>query len=131
MSKNQLFRIPPELSFIKKVLTLFGLDGLHDTKFFSKESIKDNHICEKILELEDELKYYYLPCKYKVYVRNIDERKCITILRQLLKSHNYTLISKEKYFDGTKMNVYRLIKSDTNIHISSSKKELKVTINFD
>ena len=114
MSKNQLFRIPPDLSFVENMLRLFGLNGLDDTNYFTRDSITEINIIDKFNSITNDLQSYYLPCKYKVYVTNIDEKKCITILRQFLKLHNYTLISKEKYFNGEKHIIYRLIKLDSN-----------------
>ena len=43
------------------------------------------------------LSQYYLPCKNKKYLECINTKKCITILRQLLKLYNYSYLdSKEK-----------------------------------
>ena len=121
MSRNQLFRIPPELSFIEELLKFYGLDGLEDTSYFTKEFLKETNISDKFKHIDDQLKRYYLPCKYKIYIKNIDEKKSITILRQFLKLHNYTLISKEKYSKGKKHLVYRLIKLDKNKLLSPNK----------
>ncbi len=50
---------------------------------------------DKLNKIKDDLYQYYLPCKAKVYIENITLKKSITILRQFLKVHNYTLISKK------------------------------------
>ena len=51
MAKNQLFRINPDLSIVLSILETFGLDGLGDTKFFTKCSIKDIKVTsEKLYE---------------------------------------------------------------------------------
>ena len=49
-----------------------------------------------------ELQKYYIPCKSKKYLNQLNEKKCITILRQFLKIHNHTLNSKERYIKGKK-----------------------------
>ena len=131
MSRNQLFRIPPELSFVEGLLSLYGLNGLDDTSYFTKEYLKETNIIEKFNEITDELKRYYLPCKYKVYVNDITEQKCITILRQFLKLHNYTLISKEKYTKGKKIMIYRLIKADKKFLLHTSKKSSNIITSFE
>ena len=127
MAKNQLFRINPDLSIVLSILETFGLDGLGDTKFFTKCSIKDINTVEQMNEMKDNLREYYLPCKTRHYLDELNEQKCITILRQFLKVHNYTLITTEKYINKKKMGTYRLIKIDDKNSLPTSK-ESKVTV---
>ena len=63
---------------------------------FTKHDILNSDLIEKIIELKDKLLIYYIPCKAKIYLENINEKKCITILRQMLKYLNYNLKIKEK-----------------------------------
>ena len=127
MAKNQLFRINPDLSIVLSILETFGLDGLSDTKFFTKCSIKDINTVEQMNEMKDNLREYYLPCKARHYLDELNEQKCITILRQFLKVHNYTLITTEKYINKKKMGTYRLIKIDDKNSLPAYK-ESKVTV---
>ena len=131
MVKNQLFRILPDTEIIHSLLNAFGLTSLDDTKFFTKESLKDNETVTRINEMKDKLEGYYLPCKAKDYMNNITEKRSITILRQFIKSHDYTLISKERYIDGKKISVYRLIQDDKNLTPTKKKKKKKIVINFE
>ncbi len=132
MTKNQLFRILPEIEIVNSLLEIFGLSSLHDNKFFTKESLKENNTVNKLNDMKDELDKYYLPCKSKVYMKDITEKKCITILRQYIKVHGYTLISKERYIDGQKMSIYRIIKSDDNILKPKKSKDKKnIVISFE
>ena len=55
------------------------------------------------------LKEYYLPCKSRLYLTDLDEKKCITILRQLLKQYNYNILAKEKTIKSVKYNFYQII----------------------
>ncbi len=112
MAKNQLFRVLPDIEIINTILKSFGLSSLNDTKFFTKESIKDNNTVEKLIEMKDKLETYYIPCK-QLYIKDITEKRCIVILRQFIKVHGYTLISKERYIDGKKLSVYRIIEDDS------------------
>ena len=65
-------------------------------------------------------------------MKDITEKKCITILRQYIKVHGYTLISKERYIDGQKMSIYRIIKSDDNILKPKKSKDKKnIVISFE
>ena len=133
MVKNQLFRVLPEMEVINSLLLIFGLDSLKDTKFFTKDTLKDNKTVQKMVDMTDELQQYYLPCKLKLYVNDsITEKKCITILRQFIKVKGYTLISKERYIQSKKVSVYRLIKCDDKISSMVKKKGSKnIILSFD
>lgn len=132
MVKNQLFRILPEVEIINTLLEMFGLSSLHDTKSFTKESLKENDTINNLCNMKEVLDKYYLPCKSKNYTTNINEKRCITILRQFIKVHGYTLISKERYIEGKKMSVYRLIKIDDKVS-TPKKKDCKkdIVISFE
>lgn len=131
MVKNQLFRILPDSNIITILLKTFGLTSLTDTKFFTKKTMIEMNTIDKLNKIKDDLYQYYLPCKAKVYIENITLKKSITILRQFLKVHNYTLISKEKYIENEKMSVYRLIELDEKIIKKTNKPRKKITISFE
>ena len=130
MSKNQLFKIIPDLTILQELLKIFGLESLEDTTFFTKQSLKDSNGVDKMEELSNKLKDYYIPCKSRIYLENIDENKCITILRQFLKTQDYTLVTKDRSFKGQKMKIYRLIKI-TNPKKTKEKKPEKILLSFD
>ena len=60
-------------------------------------------------KLKNRLEVYYIPCKSKIYLNDIDEAKCITILRQFLKYMDYNLKLKEKYVNGVKNYQYFIV----------------------
>jgi len=126
MSKNQLFKTIPDLQIIQEILESFGLDDLEDTRLFTKEHMKDINTVEKICKLNDKITEYYLPCKSKKYLTKLDEKKCITVLRQFIKIHDYKCIGMEKSTKGRKQMTYRLIYSKEDYlksPIPDSKKE--------
>jgi hypothetical protein len=127
--KNQLFRISPDLKFSTKVLNLFGISDFNDNHSFTKFNLKELNTVNKMGEIVEELKKYYLPCKSKLYLLSLNEKKCITILRQLLKVHNYTLMSKEKYIKGKKSLFYQVI--PLQIDMTIKERNSKVIIRFD
>ena len=131
MAKNQLFRVNPDLAIVLSILETFGLDGLCDTKFFTKRSIKEISTVEQINEIKDSLREYYLPCKARHYLDELNEQKCITILRQFLRVHNYTLITTEKYINKKKMGTYRLIKIDDKNSLPNNKENTVTVISFE
>jgi hypothetical protein len=129
MPKNQLFRVLPDIDIINTILHTFGLSSLNDTKFFTKESIKENNTINQLNDMKDKLELYYLPCK-QLYIKDITEKRCIVILRQFIKVHGYTLISKERYIQGKKLNVYRVIEDDTTVKPTPKKKNKPIIISF-
>ena len=112
MPKNQLFKNIPDLQIVQSVLEAFGLDNIEDTRLFTKDHMIDVETVQKLSELTDELKGYYLPCKGKIYLSDLNEKKCITILRQFIKIHHYKCIGMEKSLKGKKLMTYRLLYSD-------------------
>ena len=127
--KNQLFRNSPDLKITEKLLSIFGINGLEDNHSFTKLNICDLNTVDKLNEMYEELEKYYIPCKSKLYLQNIDEKRAITILRQFLKIHNHTLISKEKYVKGKKNLFYQVI--PLQIDMNTNRNLEKVIISFD
>ena len=122
--KNQNFKKNPDIQIIQSILETFGLDNLEDDRFFTKEHMKEINTKENINILKSKLNEYYLPCKSKIYLNNINEKKCITILRQFVKNYNYKVIGIDKSIGGKKQTTYRLIY--LNQDFLSPKKEPEV-----
>ena len=129
MVKNQLFRVLPDLDIVNSILDTFGLTSLNDTKFFTKETIHEYNTVDKLSHMKDKLEDYYLPCK-NMYVKDITEKRCIVILRQFIKVYGYTLISKERYIEGKKISVYRLLQDDKQSTPKKSNKKKPIIISF-
>ena len=128
--KNQLFKVSPDLTFTLKLLKLFGIQGIEDNHSFTRNNLVDLHTVQKVNEIIINLEQYYLPCKSKKYLSEINEKKCITILRQFLKIHNHTLNSKEKYVKGKKNLFYQVIPLQIDMMTKNRDSE-KVILNFD
>lgn len=132
--KNQLFRISPELKITNKILNNFGINDINDNHSFTRSNLIDLKTVDKMNKLIDEknemnITKYYIPCKSKKYLVDLDEKKCITILRQFLKIHNHTLISKEKYNKGKKSLFYQVIPLQIDM-MTQNRKLDKVIISF-
>jgi Na+-translocating ferredoxin:NAD+ oxidoreductase RnfC subunit len=112
MKKNQLFKIIPPLEFCLEILKAFGLSGFNDNETFSKIQLEKINTIEKLNNLKYKLKEYYLPCKARLYLNEIDLKNSITILRQIVKLYNFAIISKEKYINRTKVMIYNLVPKD-------------------
>ena len=128
--KNQLFRNIPDLKFTLELLSYFGLCSLTDNHSFNKQNLIDLKTVDKFNENIDKISKYYIPCKSRVYLSNLTEKKCITILRQFLKVHNYTLMYKEKYVNSKKSIHYQIVPVQININTEKKEKK-KIVISFD
>lgn len=128
--KNQLFRNIPDLKFTLELLSFFGLSSLTDIHSFNKINLMDLKTVDKIIENIDRISSYYLPCKARVYLSKLTEKKCITILRQFIKVHNYTLMYKEKYLNSKKSIYYQVVPTQIDIN-TEKEKEKKIVISFD
>ena len=128
--KNQLFRISPDMEITENILKLFGIKDIHDNHSFTRENLIDLKTVKNMDELSENLLKYYIPCKSKKYLVNLNEKKCITILRQFLKIHNHTLISKEKYVKGNKQLFYQVIPQQID-QLTKDREAEKVILSFD
>ncbi len=132
MTKNQLFSCVPESNVVDKLLTYFGLEGgITDKNSFNKLNMQELETVTKIDEYKGELRKYYIPCKARVYLDVIDEKKCITILRQFIKTHGYTLVSSDKSINGNKIKLYRLIETDNCKQLKKSPSQGEILVSFD
>jgi hypothetical protein len=109
----------------------FKLENLQDTKIFTKKDLKEYETVDKINLKKKEFEKYYLPCKGKKYLNELNEKKVITILKQILKTFNYFVFSKEKYIDGEKFITYQLVPIDQRNILKVKKKDEKFVISFD
>jgi len=108
MPINQLFKSIPPKTLIEELLLLYGLTGFDDNKPFSKIELTQIKTLDNMSEFIDKISSYYLPCKKRIYLTNLNYKKLITILRQCIKLYDYKLSSKEKYLKGEKVIEYHL-----------------------
>jgi hypothetical protein len=132
---NQLFIKTPPIDLINRIIKSFGLNDINDPREFSKIDMDKNKTLAYFHTLEKELGEYYIPCKRKEYIdniKNILNKEAITIFRQLLKTYNYDLYSKERFIKGTKYLVYKIVtKIDKNKNTKKKKIVKEIIIVFD
>jgi hypothetical protein len=128
MTINQLFKNRPSEEKVVTILEYFNLTGFEDTKSFTKKDLAVFETVKKINENIALLEELYLPCKAKIYLTELNEKKCVTILRQLLKLFKYNLKSTEKYIQGDKMIEYNIY---CNFKKDEQNAEEKCVISFD
>lgn len=122
MTINQLFKKKPTIDLINKLLNSFNVESINSDRIFSTKTLELHNAIIKSKPLLKELSDYYLPCKKKVYFCSLTNKKLITIIKQLLRLHNYKLISIEKYSNGNKFIVYQ-IKSEEDVVEKQNKRK--------
>ena len=132
MKINQLFIKSIDDLMLKKILDCFLINDLSDRRLFSKHELLQHNTIEKLDKLKDELMGYYLPCKAKLYLGEITEKRAITILKQILRLYNFCLVSKEKNYNNKKLIFYQLSSmTDKNVITNLKKNEVKNILKFD
>ena len=109
---NQLFKTKPTEEIIKKILNCFCLSNIEDNSEFTIIQLESNDTMNNYRMIEDEIKIFYIPCKAKLYFGKYEYKNIITVTRQVLKTVNYTITSKEKYSNKKKYLIYKLISLD-------------------
>ena len=131
IKKNQLFsKKIPTFCFVKELLSLITPVDL-DTNInfqFTISTINQKNIV-KIIEKDYifELEKLYLKCKHEKYLHHLNEKKVITIFRQLLKCYDYFITTKEKYNNGKKYLLYTIQKKKGETCL----KKINSIMNFD
>ncbi len=129
--KNQLFsKKVPSFFFVKEIVGLVLPNEL-DTNIifdFTINTLVQKNIVKIINEQYlNELEKLYLKCKHAKYLHNLNEKKVITIFRQLLKCYDYCITSQEKYYNAQKYLLYTIKKKKSDITL----KKINSIINFD
>lgn len=110
MKINQLFSCKIDEDTLLKIVRCFGLNDLSDRRFFCKHDIARAQTVQKIQEIKCELYACYLPCKARIYLDEpMNEKRAVTILKQVLRLHEYLLVSKERNVNKKKTIFYQLI----------------------
>ena len=65
------------------------------------------------------------------YVYDLNEKKAMTILKQIVKTFDYFVFSKEKYIDGEKFITYQIVPIDQKNILKVKKKDEKYIVSFD
>jgi hypothetical protein len=118
MKINQLFTRCVELDVAHRLAVCIGLDSVDDGRNFTKyDLIRVNAVQRFKEDLLNDLVTYYLPCKAKLYLVDINEKKLITVVKQVLRLHSYCVMAKEKNFGSKKVIVYRVISTNNFNHV--------------
>ena len=131
---NQLFISKPPIELLQTLIKSVGFKNFNDKKEFCYLDMDRLNTLSVFHNLETELSKYYLPCKKKIYfndIKNLTNKEAITILKQLLKIHDYDLSSREKFIKGIKYSVYKIITKQDKMFNLHKNKNKEITIVFD
>ena len=120
---RQLFRKKLDLDILKKVMSAYKIKKLNQ-HVFSRKSLEEIKILERLEEIKEDLNLYYLKCKSKRYLQDITVKRSVVILRQILKDFDYKIVSRERYKDKVKYISYL-------IELMDPLSEVELVINFD
>lgn len=99
-----MFRKKPTKEFVEEILISLHFIGLHDRKIFTKHDIS----LDKFEEIVTWIEPYYIPCKAKKFLYDLNTSKQITILRHLLRAIDYDLLAHEKVINSNKVTTYQI-----------------------
>lgn len=133
MKINQLFVQHVTIDMLNLIIDCFGLNGLHDRRMFTKADMRALNTVGKMNELVPQLSDFYLPCKARIYLRNIGEKKCITILKQTLKLHRHLLLTRERNTRHIKVTRYQIVSEQerTSLHSIEVLRSCGIGLAFD
>jgi len=131
MKINQLFNKNVEQNVLQDVLTCFGLKSLDDRHMFKRQDLINHQTVQKLNLMKTLLASYYLPCKAKMYLENINEKKAVTLLRQIVRLFDHHIVSKEKNILNKKV-IFYMLQSNAALEETACLKtrESHVTIDF-
>ena len=112
---NQLFTKNPDREIILDILDAFGYQNFNNIdQPFNKKDLDKRKTIDKMQRLRPKLEEYYIPCKVEKYLTDMNEKKLITVLRQIGKIFEYNVVSNEKYLNSHKVLQYSLENNGIN-----------------
>ena len=103
--QKSIFREKPPIELVNNILKNMGFEhGLTDTKTFTKDQLIDDKVEEWISLLEP----YSIPCKARRFLDYLTKEKLITVIRHIIRVHNFDLRTQERVLCGVKKTVYRI-----------------------
>ena len=113
---KRLFRKVPSREFVDDILVHLKLQGLTDKRWFTRDELNLDAIDEWLPLLEP----YYLPCKAKRFLNDMDSSRVITILRHILHPIGFELRTQEKMYKMQKTTMYQLYSDEVVRDLSAN-----------
>jgi hypothetical protein len=103
--RDNLFRECIPRDIVNEVLAFLKFNNIEDTRVFTMKDLKPGDFDPALLLLEP----YYIPCKARKYLYGeMTPHRIVTILRQILRTQGYGLISQERTISGKKELHYQI-----------------------
>ncbi len=103
--RDNLFSEKVPRAVVNEVLRSLKFDSIEDTRVFTLKDLTPESFESSLLLIEP----YYIPCKAQKYLHKpLTNLRVLTIIRQLLRSQNYSLIAQEKTTNGVRGMHYQI-----------------------
>lgn len=104
-TNKSIFRHRPPMELVNSILVSMGIEnGILNTKPFTTSQLIDTTMEEWLPLLEP----YYIPCKARRFLDYITKEKFPTVIRHIIRVHNFDVRTHEKVLCGTKKTTYRI-----------------------
>jgi hypothetical protein len=120
---RKLFRKNPPKEFVNEILVHLKLQGLSDRRWFTRDELHMDSIDEWLPLLEP----YYIPCKAKRFLTDVDSSRIITVLRHILHPLGYDLKTQEKMYKMQKVTMYQIFTQEMTHDLSANELVVEFT----
>jgi hypothetical protein len=101
---GSVFRICPPKEQVLEWLQRLKIADFDDSHIVTESAFDYDEFNGILLELEP----YYYPCKAIYLHRDMNMKRALTVLRQMVKPYGYTFNTRERLIAGNKINEYWL-----------------------
>jgi len=105
----------PDKLLIDNLLKAFNIESLEDDRPFSRLELNKIDTIGQLNDMKELLSKYYIPCKARAYLSDLNDKNIMTILRQCIKTFGFKLHSKEKNIKNEKYLYYTIRPIDTTV----------------
>jgi hypothetical protein len=113
---KRLFRKIPSKEFVIEILDHLKLQGLQERRWFTRDELCLDTVDEWLPLLEP----YYIPCKAKRFLLNMNPSRITTILRHILHPLGYDLRTQEKMYKLQKTTMYQIYSEEHILDLSAN-----------
>ncbi len=116
MKINQLFTRVVDIDILNNLVRCLGLSDVDDPRTFTRYDLRRVNAVARVTEMVPVLQTFYIPCKARLYLTDITEKKVVTIVKQVLRLHGYCILAKEKNVGTRKVIMYRVVNTSVDAH---------------
>mgnify|MGYP003121068836 CR=1 FL=1 len=120
---NQLFKRIPTKNELTQILNCFNIKSLDEDKTFGFTDLIYNNCIDKLYDITNILMELYLPCKF-FYINNLNNKKAITLLRQICKLYDRKIIQNFIVINKIKIIKFKIFNKDSKTIVIEKNKNL-------